>query len=348
MAGVPVVVMRGGSGTGFYFLREDLPADAGLRDELLLRVLGSPVDGIGEERSRASTVVVIGSSSAGDADVDCRVLRVCGDEARVAGGQACEGTLAGAGAFAIERGLVAASRGRDAVRVRVAGGGGLTAAVVHVPVDDGGRPVYHGETAVCGVPGTAARIIVEFRETKGAKLLPTGNVVDDLGGIEATLIDNGTPVVLVEATALGVTGHESPTRLEYDDRLRSRVESLRLLAGELMGLGDVRGFGVPEMGLISPPADGGSLCARMFSPHRVHPGIGVMAGVSVGTAAAIPGSVAARVRGRRKRDVVRLEHPGGWVDVVAEVGYDGRTVTTGRTAVVSTARMLLDGTVHPR
>jgi 4-oxalomesaconate tautomerase len=85
----------------------------------------------------------------------------------------------------------------------------------------------------------------------------------------------------------------------------------------------------------------------MFIPHRVHTSIGVLAAVTVATAAVIEGSVAASAY-RPTGDVVRLEHPTGWFDTVVEVqtGPDG--VHIGRSAIVSTARLLLDGTVFPR
>ncbi|MFE9998038.1 PrpF domain-containing protein [Streptomyces avermitilis] len=48
---VRCMLMRGGTSKGAYFLAEDLPADADARDDLLLRVMGSPdprqIDGLG-------------------------------------------------------------------------------------------------------------------------------------------------------------------------------------------------------------------------------------------------------------------------------------------------------------
>ncbi|MCZ9338778.1 4-oxalomesaconate tautomerase, partial [Streptomyces sp. TRM76130] len=48
---VRCVLMRGGTSKGAYFLAEDLPADSVARDDLLLRVMGSPdprqIDGLG-------------------------------------------------------------------------------------------------------------------------------------------------------------------------------------------------------------------------------------------------------------------------------------------------------------
>jgi 4-oxalomesaconate tautomerase len=178
-------------------------------------------------------------------------------------------------------------------------------------------------------------------------------VVDEVDGLAVTLIDNGMPVALVEAAAVGVTGHESPAELEADDGLAARIERLRLAAGQRMGLGDVTATTVPKMCLVAPPAAGGSLATRMFIPHRVHTAIGVLAAVTAGTAAALPGSVAARVcrpvaDPEVPKDVMRLEHPSGWFDVVIDVAVGDGGVHLGRSAIVSTARLLMAGTVYPK
>jgi 4-oxalomesaconate tautomerase len=318
--------------------------------------MGSPdprqIDGIGGGHPLTSKVAVVRRSADPAADVDYLFLQVQVDRPRVSAEQPCGNILAGVGPFAVERGLVTPSGPVTPVRIRMVNTGAH--AVVHVPTP-GGRVEYAGTTAISGVPGTAARLVVEFRDTAGSvapALLPTGNVVDDLDGTPATLLDNGMPVVVLDATALGVTGHEAPADLEADDRLRHRIEGLRLRAGALMGLGDVGTTTVPKMCLVSPPARGGSLCTRMFIPHRVHTSIGVLAAVSVGTAAALPGSVAAaHVRpvadAGVPADVVRLEHPTGWFDALVEVHADGSGIRVGRSAVVNTARLLLDGRVHP-
>jgi 4-oxalomesaconate tautomerase len=225
---------------------------------------------------------------------------------------------------------------------------------VHVPTPDG-RVEYRGDTAIAGVPGAGAPLEIDFFDTAGSVapgLLPTGNIVDVIDGVEATLIDNGMPVAIVDATSVGVSGQERPAQLEGDEVLRARVESLRLAAGHLMGLGDVSATTVPKVCLVAPPARGGSLATRMFIPHRVHTAIGVLGAVTVGTAAAIPGSVAARhCRPMTRADVTpgawRLEHPTGWFDVMTSVDVLGNRVQIGRSAIVSTARLLLDGVVYP-
>ncbi|GAA0443986.1 hypothetical protein Aca07nite_52940 [Actinoplanes capillaceus] len=329
MGGIPVQVLRGGASKGAYFLASDLPAGPAERDRLLRALMGPPgrrqIDGIG-----GSKVAVVSRSAGADADVDYLFLEVGRAQPRVG---PCGDILAGVGPFAIERGLVPACAPITGVRVRVLGTGEVV--TVHVPTTDG-RPSYAGDTRLSGVPGGAARLRISYPGADGPSLLPTGRVIDDLDGVPATLIDNGTPVALIEAEALGVTGHESATRLEFDARLRHRVASLRRPARALMGA-------VPRMCLLARPADGGSLSTRTFLPDRVHAAIGVRAAVGVGSAVVLSGSVAAGlvapVADRSvPRDVLRLEHPSGFFDLV--LGD-----SPSDTSVVSTARLLLDGRV---
>jgi 4-oxalomesaconate tautomerase len=349
--GIPVMVMRGGTSKGAYFLADDLPATPAERDDVLLRVMGSPdprqIDGIGGAHPLTSKVAVIRRSEAPDIDIDYLFLQVQVDAPRVSPEQPCGNILAGVGPFALERGLVAARGAVTPVRVRMVNTGAV--AVVHVPTPDG-QVRYDGPTAIDGVPGTAARLVIDFRDTAGSvasALLPTGNVVDDVDGCPATLIDNGMPVAIVAAGTLGLRGYEPPEELEADSALRQRVEAFRLRAGVLMGLGDVATTTVPKICLVAPPAAGGSLATRMFIPHRVHTSIGVLAAVTVATAAVIDGTVATPAY-RAVGDVVRLEHPTGWFDVMVDVATGPDGVQVGRSAIVRTARLLLDGTVYPR
>src|SRR4029077_11831716 len=127
-------------------------------------------------------------------------------------------------------------------------------------------------------------------------LLPTGNAMDaiDIDGrrVHATLIDNGMPVVALRASDFGKSGYESPAELDADAMFKAALEDVRLAAGTLMRLGDVRSKVVPKMTLIAPPRAGGHISTRTFIPHKCHAAIGVLGAVSVATAACMPGSVA--------------------------------------------------------
>jgi len=345
--GVRCMLMRGGTSKGAYFLAGDLPADPAERDELLLRIMGSPdprqIDGIGGAHPLTSKVAVISRASRPDADVDYLFLQVGVDQATVSDRQNCGNLLAGVGPFAVERGLVAAAP----VRIHMVNSGSVATASF---TGADGAVEYEGGTAIAGVPGTAAAIVLDFAGTSGSAtgaLLPTGNVTDDIEGVTVTCLDNGMPVVVVPAAALGCTGYETVAELEADSRLRERVRALQLGAGSLMGLGDVSAASVPKISLVAAPADGGTICTRSFIPVRVHEAIGVLGAVSVMTALLLDGAagsdLAAIKPGQARFDI---EHPTGHLEVEVEVDQATRAVR--RSGVVRTARKLFDGTVFPR
>jgi 4-oxalomesaconate tautomerase len=344
------MVMRGGTSKGAYFVGDDLPADPDDRDDLLLRVMGTPdarqIDGIGGAHPLTSKVAVVSPADAGDADVDYLFLQVGVERAFVTDQQNCGNILAGVGPFAIERGLATAAGDEARVRVRMLNTDSTATAVF--PVRDG-RPVYTGDIAIAGVPGTAAEIRLNFEGTAGSScgtLLPTGNVVDEIQGVPVTCIDNGMPVVVMRAVDVGVTGYEPCARLEDDARLRELLERIRLAAGPLMNLGDVAGATVPKLTLVAAPHDGGSLCTRTFIPHRCHDAIGVLGAVSVATAALLPGTPASEVLAGDGHDgAVVVEHPTGTFDTVIELDSLG---VVQRAGIIRTARKLFDGTVFPR
>ena len=353
--GVPCMILRGGSSKGAYFLASDLPAEPRQRDELLLRIMGSPdarqIDGIGGAHPLTSKVAVVSPSPDNDADIDYLFLQISVDEALVSDRQNCGNLLAGVAPFAIERSLFKAepATGDHAVRIKMLNTDSVATARLST-ID--GAPVYSGTTAISGVPGTAAAIALEFQDIAGGStgaLLPTGRRVDEIEDVACTLIDNGMPVVVMAADQLGISGYESCHDLEANVMLRTKLEAIRLTAGARMGLGDVTATTVPKLTMVAPPQAGGHLCTRTFIPHRCHDAIGVLGAVSVATAALLPGSPANHVLHNFDGDVVRLEHPTGVFDAVIDIGTsaDG-TIHVERAGIIRTARKLMDGTVFPR
>ncbi|WP_439680801.1 PrpF domain-containing protein [Embleya sp. MST-111070] len=324
---IRAALWRGGTSKGVYLDAGDLPAEPAERDDLLVRLLGSPderqIDGLGGGHPLTSKVAVVSrAADPAGADVDYLFLQVHVDRPLVSARQPCGNILAGIGPYARLRSLVAPDA--DTVRIRMVNTGGLVTAVLGP-----------------GDPGAGIEVALEFRDTAGSvcgSLLPTGNVRDEIDGVPVTCVDNGMPVVVAAAADFGLTGHERPADLERDRALADRRERVRLRAGELMGLGDVSETTVPKVTLIAPPREGGTLTTRTFIPHRCHPAIGVLGAVGVAAAVALPGSVAARYA--TGDDLVRLEHPTGRLDT--------RRTSSGSAAVLRTARLLFDGTAFPR
>ena len=348
-ASIPTVVMRGGTSKGLYFLREDLPGDVASRDRLLLALMGSPdarqIDGMGGAHPLTSKVAVVSRSTDDAADVDYLFLQVVVDKPSVSDGQNCGNILAGVGPFAIEKGLVAADDGETVVRVRMLNSDGIAVLTVQTP---GGEVAYGGDASIDGVPGTAAPIAVDFADVAGSNcgaLLPTGNARDTIDGIDVTCIDNGMPVALIRASDLGKAGYETPSELEADARLKERIERIRLAVGTLMNLGDVTEKTVPKMSLVAPARTGGVISTRTFIPHRVHQSIGVLGAASVAAACCIPGTVAAEVAGPVSDSGLDVEHPGGSFRVDVSVDQSDGVYSVGRSALLRTARKLMDGHV---
>jgi 4-oxalomesaconate tautomerase len=346
------MLMRGGTSKGAYFLAADLPHDRGERDDLLLRIMGSPdpqqMDGIGGGHPLTSKVAIVTLSSDADADVDYLFLQVAVDRPVVSEDQTCGNILAAVGPFAIERGLVPVRRDRTTVRIRMVNTGGVAVADIATP---GGRVRYAGDTLISGVPRPAAVVPITFQATEGStcgSLLPSGNVRDQIDGIAATLVDNGMPVVIVRADALGIAGDEAPAILEADARLRAQIEAIRLEAGSRMGLGDVSASPVPKVSIVSAAHAGGTLTTRTFIPHRCHTAIGVLGALTVATAVELEGSVAAEIAGTRQDDgTIRVEHPTGSFDVHVVLRRDADGWHAERSQLVRTARKLFDGRVFP-
>ena len=352
MRAIPSTLMRGGTSKGLYFHAKDLPQSAPARDRALLAAMGSPdprqIDGVGGAHPLTSKVAIIGPSKRADADVDYLFLQVVVDKAQVSDSQNCGNILAGVGPWSIEHGLVRIAGESTPVRIHMLNTGSI--AVAHVPTPHGAVE-YEGDARIDGVPGSAAAIPIDFLDVAGSScgsLFPTGSHLDRIAGLEVTCIDNGMPVVLMRAADLGKRGDESPEELEGDAALKARIEEIRLALGPRMNLGDVGKKTVPKMCLVSSARHGGTIHTRTFIPHRVHEAIGVLGAVSVATACLTSGSVAAQVAGLTPRSGsqrLEIEHPTGFFTVEMDVTVDGTEVTVNRSALLRTARKLMQGEV---
>lgn len=352
---IPYMQLRGGSSKGLYFEAKNLPQDPILRDRILIAAmegvgLGDPrqIDGLGGANSLTSKVAIVGPSTLADADLDYLFLQVEVGKGKVSSVQNCGNILAGVLPFAIESGLIAARSGVTEARVNLLNTGGICEIVVQTP---DGKVEYAGNARVDGVPGTAAPVICNYLDIQGStcrSLLPTGNLVDVINGIELTCLDNGMPVVLIDAKKFGLTGYEPNTVLNKNDILTERLEDIRLKIGPKMNLGDVKTKTIPKMCLISAPQSGGLINTRMFIPHICHEAIGVLAAISVATACVLPGSVANSIVGVPNESIKELsiEHPSGELTVTLDYNFNAEgEINIKRAGVIRTARLLSKGEV---
>jgi 4-oxalomesaconate tautomerase len=372
---VPCWFMRGGTSRGPFFRAGDLPSDIAGRDAVLLAVMGSPdprqIDGLGGAHPLTSKAGIVDRSDREGVDLEFLFCQLQPDSDVVDTTPNCGNMLAAVVPFAVESGLLIPDGDTTTARVLTLNTGMTAEITIRTPLDESGDRyvAYGGDARIDGVPGTASPVLIGFLDTAGSvasSLLPTGHVLDrvevaGVGPVDVTCIDNGQPLVIVEAAALGRTGYESTAELGVDEELKARVEDLRLTCGKLMGLGDVTPKNYPKMTLVAPPAHGGTISTRSFIPHVAHESIGVLAAVTAATACVLTGTVAHRIAapgsgaspdgpaGTTDATTataaavdVSVEHPSGEFSVQLGLDPDDPQRVT-KSALLRTARLIMAG-----
>lgn len=341
---IPMVLMRGGTSRGPYFLDTDLPADIALRDRVLVSIMGSgnalQVDGIGGGNPLTSKVAIVSKSTRPDADVDYLFAQVDILKSVVDTKPNCGNMLAGVGPFALEAGLVEPRDGETAVRIFNVNTETAVTAIVQTP---DGRVRYDGDFAIDGVPGTAAPISLVFSEAAGAvtgKLLPTGQVSQTIQGVTVSIVDYAMPIMLVRGRDVGINGDETPEDIDANRALFEKLEAMRLEAGRLMGLGDVSNSVVPKIALLCPARAGGTIRSIYLTPKQTHRAHAVTGALCVAVATKISGSIAQEFAA--DGPLVIIEHPSGQIEIELQMGADGAVARAG---VMRTARRILEGQV---
>lgn len=349
---IPSLFIRGGTSRGLYFLKQDLPEEIALRDKVLLAAMGSPdemqIDGVGGATSLTSKVAILSPSTHPWADIDYLFAQVKISQAKVDVEPSCGNILAGVAPAALEMGLVKAVNGQTTVKIHAVNTGSLIEAIVQTP---GGYIDYQGNTKIDGVPGTAAPIQLNFMDVVGSKtgkLLPTGQLREEIEGVEVTCIDVAMPMVIARAEDFGKTGYETKAELDADTAFFNRIEAIRRIAGLRMGLSNVANSVIPKFAILAPPRYGGNVTSRYFVPDICHATHAVLGGICVGCCAVLKGSIAegiAIVTGAQRETIV-IEHPLGKIEVVLVTSCQGSDITVERAGVVRTARLLFSGNIH--
>ncbi|HSV80406.1 MAG TPA: 2-methylaconitate cis-trans isomerase PrpF [Ramlibacter sp.] len=383
---IPATYMRGGTSKGVFFRLQDLPEAAQrpgpARDQLLLRVIGSPdpygkqIDGMGGATSSTSKTVILSPSARPDHDVDYLFGQVAVDSAFVDWSGNCGNLSAAVGPFAIANGLLPAKRipenGICTVRIWQANIGKTI--VAHVTMADG-QVQETGDFELDGVAFPAAEVQLEFLDPAdegegegGGAMFPTGHRIDDLdvpgvGSFKATLINAGIPTIFVNADEIGYTGRELQDAINGDAQALARFEAIRAHGAVKMGLipdvsAAARRQHTPKLAFVAPPADYTAsngkpvqacdvdLLVRALSMGKLHHAMMGTAAVAIGAAASVPGTLVNLAAGGGTRDVVRFGHPSGTLRVGAvAVEVDGQWVVT-KALMSRSARVLMEGWVR--
>ena len=382
---IPATYMRGGTSKGVFFNLQDLPEAAQIpgaaRDALLLRVIGSPdpygkqTDGMGGATSSTSKTVIVSATDKPDHDVDYLFGQVSIDNPFVDWSGNCGNLSAAVGSFAINSGLVDASRipenGIAVVRIWQANIGKTI--IAHVPISNG-LVQEIGDFELDGVTFPAAEIPVEFMDPAdgNGSMFPTGNLIDDLlvpesvvagGQLKVTMINAGIPTIFVNADDIGYTGTELQDAINGDVEALAMFETIRAYGAVQMGLiSDISEAAqrqhTPKVAFVAKPADYVSssnkhvaagdidLSVRALSMGKLHHAMMGTAAVAIGAAAAVPGTLVNLAAGGGTRDSVNFGHPSGTLQVGAQASEVNGEWTVTKASMSRSARILMEGWVR--
>lgn len=374
MIGIRCSIVRGGTSKGVYILENDLPKNQEERDKTILKIFGSPdlrqIDGLGGADSLTSKVAIIGHSDRSDADVDYTFGQVSMTAPMIDYTGNCGNISAGVGAFAINNGLIKAVEPITTVRINLTNSQNII--IAEVPVVNGIATAY-GDFKIDGVPGTGAKITLDWNDTQGAvtgKLLPTGNVKDkitvDNKEFEVSIVDIANPLVFIKAEDLGLRGNETPAEIDGNKELLKLVEDIRGRAAEKIGM--IKSYKesvekspyVPFFAIVSEPnehdtfnnkhikAEDVDIVSRLLfmqKMHKAYPGTGT---ICTGVAAKLEGTIANEIAKKymKEGNKVRIGHPSGIIETETELEANRSGVNVKRATVYRTARIIMEGTVY--
>lgn len=357
---VPLGLVRGGTSKGVFLHWDDVPADVAERDELVLRLMGTPdpmqIDGLGGSHSSTSKVVVVRRSEEDGVDVDYLFLQVGIDRAVVDTASNCGNLTAAVGPWAVESGLVKVEGDRCELRLRNLNTGVEVRSAFGLVA---GMPAVLGDAVVEGVPGTGAPVELGYVEPGGAvtgRLLPTGSVVDTVawrgGEIEVSIVDASSLVVFVKSQDLGLLDARTPEQLAGDLVLLADLEELRASVADRLGVHSPVGSSipspaVPRITIVSTPgaADPVDLRTLSLSLQRVHHAIPSTSLMCTAAAAEIAGTVVHQVTRPTSAARLVIGHPKGVASVAVDLD-DSAEPHLMSLGVISTARTLLTGTAR--
>lgn len=381
---IPATYMRGGTSKGVFFKVDDLPERARVvgeaRDQLLLRVIGSPdpyakqIDGMGGASSSTSKTVILAKSAQANHDVDYLFGQVSIDKAFVDWSGNCGNLTAAVGSFAISNGLVAVDRipEQGICTVRIWQANIKKTIIAHVPITDG-QVQETGDFELDGVTFPAAEVQIEFLDPAddgedGASMFPTGNVVDlldvpGIGTFQATLINAGIPTIFLNAADIGYTGTELQDDINSDVAALAKFEKIRAYGAVKMGIIQhideaISRQHTPKVAFVAAPKSYVSssgktvessevdLLVRALSMGKLHHAMMGTAAVAIGTAAAIPGTLVNIAAGGVKREAVRFGHPSGTLRVGAEADFENEQWIVKKAIMSRSARVLMEGWVR--
>lgn len=379
MRSIDTRIIRGGSSKGVYLDVRDLPPAGPERDAIVLRVFGSPdrrqIDGLGGADKLTSKVAVMGPPTRDDCHIDYFFGQVNTELPRVDWSSNCGNLSAGAALYGALTGAGRVVGDTAYVNVHQVNTGRRL--VTTVPMKDG-APAVEGDFEIGGVPGSGPRIDVDFADFAGCALggglLPTGQPRDrfdvpGIGPLDVSVVDMANLLFFVRAEDIGMDPTASIWDMQADTALVARLEAVRKEVSAEIGFitgpeadETLRVSTNPLIFAVAPPTAYAANDGRPVAPgdhdifarslarfefSKAYPGSGAAGtSVAVGVPGTLPHEAAAGLDTDSGAYTLRVGHPGGVLEVAAEVrpgdgGHDVRRALIGRTA-----RLLMHGTAY--
>ena len=364
---------RGGTSKGVFFQKKDLPTtDEKELNKLFLKIIGSPdpngrqLNGMGGGTSSVSKCVIINPSERDDADVDYNFIQIAIDQPVAEWNNNC-GNLSGAvGPYAIQEGIIKPKEGENKIRIYQTN----TDKIIHATFNvKDGKPEIEGNYSIAGVNGEGAKVRLDYLEPGGSgtgKLLPTGNVIDEIeidnfGKIKVSIVDAATPLIYLLAEDVGLNGTETPEELDSNIEKMEIIQKIRRKCAYMIGLSKSENeapMNTPRIGIITSPKDYVSLdkteikandqdiTTRMFSMGKTHKAIMGTAGVNIGVAAAIEGTIPYNIKRKDSNPLeLRAGNPSGVMTAGAIIEDDNGKPFAKSAIFYRTFRPLMRGEV---
>lgn len=367
--------MRGGTSKGVFMLKSDLPENIKERDDVLLKLIGSPdpygkqINGLGGATSSTSKVVIIDKSKRANIDVDYFFGHVAIREPIIDYSGNCGNLTSAVGVFAIEQGLVDnVTSPVTAVRVWQENLGQTI--IINVPVDEQGNIVSIGNTKIAGVTGQGAAIVIDFLKPgvgDESLALPTNKEkellkVDYYGSFEVSMIHAGNATVFIHESALGLSGKESYDDINSNDKLLKKVEAIRCAASVKMGLTNCieaanQRPGTPKLCFVNKPrnyintqgetihANEMDVYARIFSMGKLHHAFTGTGAIAIAVAANIEKTIVSDclLENLKSNQSLIIGHTAGVIECGALVSNANNSWVTESASLTRTARTLMQG-----
>ena len=155
-------------------------------------------------------------------------------------------------------------------------------------------------------------------------------------------------MVLMKAEDLGMDGTEGEEFFKKNKDLMSKIEKIRMEAGQSMGMGDVTNSVLPKVGILSKPRmKGNNITSRYLTPHSLHVSHAVTGAICVATALKLKGTVAAEVgvTNGENIEIVNIEHPSGIIEIKLEMEMKDGKPNVKKAGTIRTVRKIMAGVV---